>query len=105
MSDHNRQVLLGVLAGAGAGALIAAAAASGGGPIVVGAVVGGASGGVIASLIRPNHCYFVNRRGELWQIPCEHTPTTAVARACFYGTGPGMLEQIDCEQAKFRRTV
>ena len=103
MSDYNRQVLTGVLAGAGAGALIASAAATGGGTIVVASVVGGTSGGVIASMIRPHHCYFVNRRGELWQIPCEHMP--AVAQACFYGAGPGLLDPIDCKAVRGRRTV
>jgi hypothetical protein len=103
MSVHNQQVLLGVLAGAGAGALIAAAAASGGGPIVVAAVAGGAGGGVIASFIRPNNCYFVNKRGELWQIPCEQQPASAMA--CFYGSGPGMLTQIDCPHGDRRRQI
>jgi len=94
MPDETRNVLIGAGVGAGVGALVASAVATGGGSIVAGAAIGGATGGVVASLIKPNACYFTNRRGELWQIPCGYMPKTAVA--CFYGRAPGWLDEIDC---------
>jgi hypothetical protein len=103
MPDEQRNVLIGIVAGAGAGALIGSAVATGGGSIAVAAAVGGATGGAIASMIKPNYCYFLNRRGELWQVPCSHPP--AWAQACFYGTGPGMLQAVDCPHGRPGRSV
>jgi len=103
MPDEQRNTLIGIVAGAGAGALIGSAVATGGGSIVVGAAIGGVTGGVIGSLIKPNRCYFLNRRNELWQVPCSHPP--AWAQACFYGTAPGMMAEVDCPHGKPRRSV
>src|SRR5690348_9001320 len=79
MPDQQRNTLIGIGVGAGVGALIGSAVATGGGSIAAGAAIGGVTGGVIGSLIRPDACYFTNRRGELWQIPCGHRPLGAVA--------------------------
>lgn len=94
MPDRDRNMLLGFAAGAGAGALIASAVATGGGSIAAGAAIGGVTGGVIGSMIKPDACYFTNRRGELWQIPCGYHPVAATA--CYYGKGPYMLEHVEC---------
>lgn len=103
MPDQQRNTLIGIGVGAGVGALIGSAVATGGGSIAAGAAIGGVTGGVIGSLIRPDACYFTNRRGELWQIPCGHRPAGAVA--CFYGKGPGSLEQVDCRSGTPYRTT
>ncbi len=94
MPYEQRATLIGLGLGAGAGALVASAVATGGGSIAAGAIIGAATGATIGSLIKPDACYFSNWRGELWQIPCEYRPASAVA--CFYGRGPGSLEVIDC---------
>lgn len=101
--DQTRNTLIGIGVGAGVGALVGSAVASGGSSILVGAAIGGATGGVIGSLIRPDACYFTNRRGELWQVPCGYRPVAAVA--CFYGKAPGALEQVDCISGAPYRTT
>jgi len=85
-SDFDRQVLLGVALGASVGALAGAG---------VGAAIGGVSGGVIAALIRPEGCYIRNRRGELWQVPCQG-PTGRGASACYVGNDISGLRQVSC---------
>jgi len=94
MPDQQRNTLIGFGVGAGVGALVGSAVATGGGSIAAGAIIGGVTGATIGSLIKPDACYFTNRRGELWQIPCGYRPASAVA--CFYGRGPGSLEEVDC---------
>lgn len=94
MPEQQRNTLIGIGVGAGVGALVGSAVATGPGAIAAGAVIGGATGGVIGSLIKPDACYFTNRRGELWQIPCGFRPPGAIA--CFYGKGPGAVEQVPC---------
>ena len=94
MPDEQRNALLGAASGAGVGALIGSATGGGPGAIAAGAVIGGAAGGIVGYLIRPEGCYFRNTRGELWRVPCEYTPRTR--QACFVGTGPSALQQVDC---------
>ena len=103
MPDQQRNTLIGIGVGAGIGALIGSAVATGGGSIAAGAAIGGVTGGVIGSLIKPDACYYTNRRGELWQTPCGRQPASAVA--CFYGKGPNWLEQIDCRTGAPTRTA
>jgi hypothetical protein len=88
MPDLQRNTLFGTAAGIGVGAL-------------VGAAIGGATGGAIASLIRPPACYFRNKRGELWQVPCEDLRVRA--EACFVGGTPVTLEEVACPWAGKRR--
>ena len=94
MPERDRNMLIGIGVGAGVGALIGSAVATGGGSIAAGAAIGGVTGGVIGSLIQRDACYFTNRRGELWQVPCGYHPVAAVA--CFYGKGPYMVEPVAC---------
>ena len=94
MPYEQRNTLIGFGLGAGTGALVASAVATGGGSIAAGAIIGAATGATIGSLIKPDVCYFSNRRGELWQIPCGFRPASAVA--CFYGRGPGSVVEIEC---------
>ena len=103
MPYEQRNTLIGFGLGAGTGALVASAVATGGGSIAAGAIIGAATGATIGSLIKPDACYFSNRRGELWQIPCEYRPASAVA--CFYGRGPGSLEVIDCRSGAPNRVA
>ncbi|NJL50178.1 MAG: hypothetical protein HC909_00100 [Blastochloris sp.] len=65
----------------------------------VGAGIGGATGAVLASLIEPDACYYRNRRGELWQVPCEFE--VREAEACFVGRRHGELDEIPCSR-RFR---
>jgi hypothetical protein len=92
-SDFEQNVLLGIGLGAGAGALIGSAA---GGPAgaAVGAAIGGASGGVIVVLIRPDGCYFQNRRGEIWQTSCQRA--IRGASACYVGNEIRGLTPVPC---------
>jgi hypothetical protein len=93
MPDRDRNIVIGAGAGAGVGALVGSAV---GGPPGgwIGAGVGGATGGVIASLIEPDACYYRNRRGELWQVPCEHPAPGAAA--CYIGNRHGRLDEVTC---------
>ncbi len=94
MPDRDRNTLAGIGAGAGVGALIGTA----GGPAGtwIGAASGAAAGGVIASLIRPDACYFRNRRGELWQVPCDG-PVVG-AEACYVGNRDSRLQPVPCRR-------
>jgi uncharacterized membrane protein YeiH len=94
MPDQQRNTLIGIGVGAGVGALVGSAVVGGPGAVAVGAAIGGTTGGVIGSMIRPDACYILNRRRELWQVPCGYRPAGTVA--CFYGRGPGAVEQVDC---------
>jgi hypothetical protein len=95
MSDRDRNILVGAGVGAGVGALIGSASAGPPGGWT-GAAIGGATGGLIGSLIEPEACYFRNRRGEIWQIPCEDTRVRA--EACFVGTRFGGLREVSCRR-------
>jgi hypothetical protein len=67
-----------------------------GGQALVGAAVGGAVGGTIAYFIRPEGCFYRNRRGEFWQVPCEDK---IVGRpACFIGNDVIGYEPVDCRR-------
>ena len=67
---EQRNALIGATLGAGVGAAIGSV--TGGPPGAwTGAAIGFAAGGLIGYIIRPEGCYFRNRRGELWQVPCE----------------------------------
>src|SRR5665213_494912 len=91
--QRDRNALFGAGVGAGIGALIGSA--SGGPPAMwAGAAIGAASGGVIGYFVRNDACYFRNRAGEIWQIPCESLPVGA--HACFVGGVPDRLTPIDC---------
>ena len=80
--ERDRNIALGIGVGAGAGALIGSAAA---GPTGVwpGAAIGAATGGLIGALIRNEACYWRNKQGELWQVPCEGP--RANLHGCFIG--------------------
>ncbi len=93
MTERDSVIFMGAGAGAGAGALIGTAAT--GNPLV-GAVVGGAVGGTIAYFIRPEGCFYRNREGEFWQVPCEDK---LVGRpACYIGNEMMGYEQVDCRR-------
>jgi hypothetical protein len=94
MPDQQKRALIGVGIGAGIGALVGSAVASGPGAIAVGAVVGSAAGGIIAAYAKPEGCFFRNKRGELWQVPCSYAPRGPAA--CFIGRAPDGLQKIDC---------
>jgi hypothetical protein len=92
MTEQDRRTWFGAGAGAGAGALIGSAA---GGPLV-GAAVGGAVGGTIAYFIRPEGCFYRNRRGEFWQVPCEDK---IIGRpTCYIGNDVKGYEPVDCRR-------
>ena len=97
--ERERNTLIGVGAGAGVGALIGWAA---GGPTGawIGAAAGGATGGVIAYLVRPDGCYFRNRRGELWQVPCD--PRIVGSVTCYVGNEINGLQEIRCPYRRLR---
>jgi YMGG-like Gly-zipper len=91
--ERDRNMMIGAGVGAGVGALIGSA--SGGPPgMWAGAAVGAVSGGVVGSLVRREACYFRNRRGEVWQVPCDNTRIKA--DACFVGNAPFNASQIPC---------
>jgi len=68
--QRDRNALIGAGVGAGVGALIGSAA---GGPPAMwaGAAIGAVTGGVVGSLVKDQACYYRNKRGELWQVPCD----------------------------------
>ena len=93
MQLSERNALMGSGAGAGAGALVGFAV--GGPPTAwLGAAVGGAAGSVIGYLIRPEGCFFQNRSGELWQVPCDRTPVRVAG--CYRGNEIGGLYETSC---------
>ncbi len=108
LPDYQRQALIGAGLGAGAGALIGASivggAAAAGGPaaIAIGAAVGGAAGGIIAANLGKPACYFRNKRGEIWMVPCEDERIRR--EACFVGHPVAGVEQVYCPWEKRRRT-
>ena len=97
---EQRNALLGATVGAGVGAVIGSAA---GGPPGgwAGAAAGAVVGGFVGYMIRPEGCYFRNRRGELWQVPCEEA--RARAEACFHGRTPDGVEVMQCPYTRGRR--
>jgi hypothetical protein len=94
MPDRDRNVLLGAGAGAGVGAAIGSVT----GNVLLGAAVGGATGGVVGYLIRPEGCYYRNRRGELWQVSCEGK--FAGNAACYVGNDIMGLRRVPCPYAR-----
>jgi hypothetical protein len=93
MSDHQRNSIAAAAAGAGLGAAIGFATAGTGVAIAAGAVAGGATAGVLAGYATPQGCFFRNKRGELWKVPCEDPRIKA--EACFTGS-PGALTEVHC---------
>jgi hypothetical protein len=93
MPDQQKRVFVDAGIGAGVGALIGSAVATGGGAVAVGAVAGGAIGGILGAYAKPDRCYFRNRRGEVWQIPCENDRPGG--QACFVGRF-GNLTKVEC---------
>lgn len=93
MPDQDRNILAGATVGAGVGALIGSA--SGGPPGGwAGAAIGAAAGGAVGSLIKDNACYIRNRRGEIWQVPCEDQRIRATG--CLVGSFSGTLNEVPC---------
>ena len=90
--DRDRNIAIGVLAGAAVGAAIAS---GGGSSVLTGAAIGGATGGVIGALIRDPACYVRNRRGEIWQVPCMPRARYAY-NTCYVGTSVSSLTEVDC---------
>ena len=93
--ERDRNIAIGAGVGAGVGALIGSAA---GGPPAAwaGAAIGAVSGGIVGSLVRREACYYRNKRGELWQVPCEDPRVRA--QACFVSGASGTLEEVDCRR-------
>jgi len=92
-SDYDRNLFIGSLLGAGFGAAVGTAAGPAG--TWIGAAVGAGAGGVIAVLIRPDGCFIRNRRGELWQVPCQG-PIVRGASACYVGNEVHGLQPVAC---------
>jgi YMGG-like Gly-zipper len=93
LPERESNILIGTGVGAGVGALIGSTYGPQGG--WTGAAIGGAVGGLIGSVIRPGACYFRNRRGEIWQIPCEYPDTKPTA--CFVSGWFGWRREVPCE--------
>ena len=93
MPDRDRNTLIGAGVGAGVGAAVGSAS---GGPAgtLTGAAIGAVTGGVVGYIITPEACYFRNKRGEIWQVPCEDRRVRAAA--CFVGHAPYDLRQVSC---------
>jgi uncharacterized protein YcfJ len=91
--ERDRNILVGAGVGAGVGALIGSASAGPPGGWA-GAAIGAVSGGVIGSLIRRDACYIRNRRGEVWQVPCEDPRIRS--EACFVGDSSSNISQVPC---------
>jgi uncharacterized membrane protein len=91
--ERDRNMVIGAGIGAGVGALIGSA--SGGPPGGwAGAAIGAATGGTIGAMVGHQACYIRNKRGELWQVPCEDTRVRS--EACFVGSAIGGLSQVPC---------
>jgi hypothetical protein len=95
--ERDRNTAMGILAGAGVGAAIGTAT-SGPTGTWVGAAIGGAAGGLVGYLIRPDGCFYRNRRGELWQVPCEGKFVGNAA--CYVGNDIGGLRQVPCPNGR-----
>ena len=93
MPDRDRNGLAGATVGAGVGALIGSASAGPPGGWA-GAAIGAAAGGVVGTLIKDNDCYIRNRRGEIWQVPCEDQRIRATG--CLVGSFSGTLNEVPC---------
>ena len=93
MPDRDRNTLIGAGVGAGVGAAIGSAS-SGPAGTLAGAAIGAVTGGVVGYIITPEACYFRNKRGEIWQVPCEDRRVRAAA--CFVGHAPYDLRQVPC---------
>ena len=93
MPDRDRNTLFGAGVGAGVGAAVGSAS---GGPAgtLAGAAIGAVTGGVVGHIITPEACYFRNKLGEIWQVPCEDRRVRAAA--CFVGHAPDNLRQVPC---------
>ena len=90
--QRDRNIVAGAAVGAGLGALIGSA--SGGPPTMwAGAAIGAVSGGLIGSLIRGDACYYTNRRGEVWQVPCN---SRVFAKACAVADDPDT--RVECRR-------
>ena len=100
-NDVDRTMAQGGLYGAGLGAGIGALVGSSGGPpgAAVGAAIGAGVGGTIGYYVRPEGCYIVNRRGELWRVPCDARLT---ADACYVGNEIVGLRQVACPSWYYR---
>jgi hypothetical protein len=94
MPERDRAFVIGTGVGAGVGAVIGSATAGPPGAWI-GAGVGGGAGGAVASIIRPEACYLRNRRGELWQVPCEGRQAK-LAEVCYASGWFGSLEPVPC---------
>lgn len=92
-----RNTLTGAAIGAGVGALIGSASGPGG--TGIGAVVGGVAGGTIGYLVRPEGCFILNRRGEVWRVPCDGR--RIAADACYMGNEIIGYRQVSCP-ARYR---
>jgi hypothetical protein len=94
----DRNTLTGATVGAGAGALIGLA----GGPSgpAIGAAIGAGVGGAIGYLVRPDGCFVLNRRGEVWRVPCDGR--TVRADACYMGNDVRGFRQVDCPAGRYR---
>jgi hypothetical protein len=88
----DRNVLTGAGVGAGVGALIGLA----GGPSgpAIGAAIGGGVGGAIGYLVRPDGCFILNRRGQVWRVPCDGRRVKA--DACYTGNEIRGFQQVAC---------
>ena len=93
MPDRDRNTLIGAGAGAGVGALVGSASGNPAGTLA-GAAIGGATGAVVGYLVMPEGCYFRNKRGEIWQVPCEDRRIRTAA--CFVGRSLDDLKQVSC---------
>ena len=97
MPDRDRNALIGAGVGAGVGAAIGSTS----GNLLTGAAIGAVTGGVVGYIITPEACYFRNRRGEIWQVPCEDRRVKVAA--CFVGHAPYDLRQVSCTQYPIAR--
>jgi hypothetical protein len=90
MPDRDRNALIGAGVGAGVGAAIGSTH----GNLLAGIAIGAVTGGVIGYIVTPEACYFRNKLGEIWQVPCEDRRIRAAA--CFIGHAPYNLQQVSC---------
>ena len=81
MPDQQRIAAMSAGAGAATGAAIGAAGGGGVGAIA-GAAAGAAAGDMVGYFIKPGGCYFRNRRGEVWRVPCQDR-RVLLSEACF----------------------
>jgi hypothetical protein len=94
MPERDRAYVVGTTVGAGVGAVVGSATAGPPGGWI-GAGIGGATGGAVAAIVRPDACYVRNRRGELWQVPCEGRQAR-LAEVCYVSGWFGSMEPVPC---------